>query len=77
MCSNLDCQEKVSQAYQDQEKWLKMSILNSARSGKFSSDRTIDEYCREIWKVKPVTIELDTYNPETAGINAQIEPATT
>lgn len=72
----IDCQEQVSQAYQDQEKWLKMSILNSARSGKFSSDRTIDEYCREIWKVKPLTIELDTYNPETAGINAQIEPAT-
>jgi len=73
----VDCQAKVALAYQDQEKWVKMSILNSARSGKFSSDRTIEEYCREIWKVDPVTIELDSYNPEKAGLNAQIEPATT
>ena len=40
----IDCQEEVSQAYKDQAKWTRMSILNSARMGKFSSDRTISEY---------------------------------
>jgi starch phosphorylase len=54
----IDCQEMVSDAYRDQGKWTKMSILNSARMGKFSSDRTIREYCEEIWQVKPVTIEI-------------------
>jgi glycogen phosphorylase len=52
----LECQEKVSRAYQDQEKWTRMAILNVARMGKFSSDRTIQEYCDDIWKVKPVKI---------------------
>ncbi len=55
----IDCQEEVSQAYRDQEKWTRMSILNAARMGKFSSDRTIGEYCREIWQVEPVRIEFD------------------
>jgi starch phosphorylase len=54
----VDCQKQVAIAYQDQEKWTKMSILNSARMAKFSSDRTINEYCNEIWKVKPVKIDL-------------------
>ncbi len=53
-----DCQMKVSAAYEDVEHWTTMSILNVARSGKFSSDRTIKEYCDEIWKVKPVKVEL-------------------
>ena len=44
----IDCQEQVSQAYRDQEKWTRMSILNSARMGKFSSDRTIEEYASQI-----------------------------
>ena len=44
--SYLDCQEKVAQAYQDQENWTRMSILNVARMGYFSSDRSIREYCR-------------------------------
>jgi starch phosphorylase len=55
----VDCQKQVAMTYQDQEKWTKMSILNSARMGKFSSDRSINEYCQEIWNVKPVQIELD------------------
>lgn len=54
-----DCQKQVAIAYQNQEKWTKMSILNSARMGKFSSDRSIKEYCEEIWDVKPVKIELE------------------
>lgn len=44
-----DCQAKVSQAYLDKENWTRMSILNVARSGKFSSDRSIADYAREIW----------------------------
>jgi starch phosphorylase len=52
------CQEKVGAAWQDQEQWTRMSILNTARSGKFSSDRSIREYCEEIWNVRPVTVTL-------------------
>jgi glycogen phosphorylase len=58
--SYLDCQDKVSHNYQDQEHWTKMTILNVARSGKFSSDRTIAEYCQDIWNVQPVEIQLDS-----------------
>jgi starch phosphorylase len=56
--SFVDCQNKVSLAYLDKEQWARMSILNVARSGKFSSDRTIREYCQDIWQVKPVKIDL-------------------
>ncbi|MEJ2345030.1 MAG: glycogen/starch/alpha-glucan phosphorylase [Gammaproteobacteria bacterium] len=56
--SYAECQEQVGQAYRDKEHWSRMSILNTARSGLFSSDRTIAEYCREIWAVEPVPIEL-------------------
>ena len=58
--SYVDCQAGVSEAYRDREKWTRMSILNVARMGKFSSDRSIEKYCREIWKVKPVKIALLT-----------------
>jgi starch phosphorylase len=54
--SYVDCQNRVDEAYLDRENWARMSILNTARSGKFSSDRTIREYCEDIWKVKPVSI---------------------
>ena len=56
----VDCQDRVSEAYKDVERWTRMSILNSARMGKFSSDRTIREYCKEIWDVQPVKIESDS-----------------
>jgi starch phosphorylase len=61
----IDCQDRVEMAYRDQRKWTKMSILNVARSGKFSSDRTISEYCRDIWKVKPVKIKIPKYDPKS------------
>ncbi|HMK64224.1 MAG TPA: glycogen/starch/alpha-glucan phosphorylase, partial [Thermodesulfobacteriota bacterium] len=51
-----DCQEKVSQAYKDQETWIRKSILNVARMGYFSSDRSIREYCERVWGTTPVTI---------------------
>jgi len=57
--SYVDCQNRVAQAYRDDDRWTRMSILNVARSGKFSSDRAIQEYCERIWKVSPVSIELD------------------
>jgi starch phosphorylase len=54
--SYIDCQARVSDAYRDQAAWTRMSILNSARVGRFSSDRSIRDYCRTIWKVEPDTI---------------------
>ena len=52
--SYIDCQDGVSEAYHDQERWIRMSILNVARMGKFSSDRSIREYCDKIWMVRPL-----------------------
>jgi glycogen phosphorylase len=49
--SYVDCQDQVSATFLDQEKWSKMSIYNAARMGRFSSDRAIQEYCRNIWGV--------------------------
>ena len=57
--SYIDCQTEVSHAFRDSEHWTRMSILNVARIGKFSSDRAIREYCDEIWKVKSVPIDLE------------------
>jgi glycogen phosphorylase len=52
--SYVDCQARVSQAFLDQDQWTRMAILNIARMGKFSSDRTIREYASEIWRAAPV-----------------------
>jgi starch phosphorylase len=52
--SYLDCQDRVSEAYRDTKKWTEMSILNVARMGKFSSDRSIREYCEMIWGVAAI-----------------------
>ncbi|XP_031386858.1 alpha-1,4 glucan phosphorylase L-2 isozyme, chloroplastic/amyloplastic-like isoform X1 [Punica granatum] len=52
----LECQEKVDEAYRDQKRWTTMSILNTAGSYKFSSDRTIHEYARDIWGIEPVLL---------------------
>ena len=57
----IKCQEQVSEAYKDRENWTRMSILNTARMGKFSSDRAIREYCEKIWNAKPVKVELEEY----------------
>ncbi len=50
----IDCQDLVASAFRDQPRWTRMSILNVARMGKFSSDRAIREYCERIWKVEPL-----------------------
>jgi starch phosphorylase len=52
--SYVDAQERVAQAYLDEERWTRMSILNSAASGKFSTDRTIEQYNQDIWKAEKV-----------------------
>lgn len=49
----IDCQQKVSTAYNNEQAWTRMSILNVARMGKFSSDRSIRDYCKNIWHVIP------------------------
>ncbi|GAB7543039.1 glycogen/starch/alpha-glucan phosphorylase [Cupriavidus sp. 8B] len=56
--SYLHCQQDVSAAFADQERWQRMSVLSSARSGHFSSDRAIQEYCSRIWHVGPVRVPL-------------------
>ncbi|KAL4319608.1 hypothetical protein GQ457_18G024710 [Hibiscus cannabinus] len=52
----IECQDEVDEAYRDQKRWTKMSILNTAGSYKFSSDRTIHEYARDIWGIDPVVL---------------------
>ena len=56
--SYVECQQRVIKTWQEPEKWTRMSILNTAASGKFSSDRTIAEYAKDIWELEPVTVEL-------------------
>jgi len=46
--------EEANEFYKDEERWLKASIINIAKSGYFSSDRTIHQYAKEIWKIKPI-----------------------
>jgi starch phosphorylase len=57
--SYVDAQDRAREAWRDRDAWTRMSILNVARIGKFSSDRSVREYCEKIWKVAPVTVELD------------------
>ena len=52
----VDCQDAVARAWRDEERWTRASVLNAARSGFFSSDRTIRDYCRDIWRVEPVSV---------------------
>jgi starch phosphorylase len=56
--SFLECQDRVAAQYRDTEHWTRMSILNTARSGLFSSDRAVREYCEGIWRVRAVPIQL-------------------
>ncbi len=55
--SYVKCQDRVAEAFTDRKKWAKMSILNTAGMGKFSTDRTIAEYAKDIWNVKSVQVK--------------------
>jgi starch phosphorylase len=66
--SYIDCQSRVSAAYREPEVWTRMSIANVARMGKFSSDRSIHDYCQNIWRVKPVKIALLTTEQANADL---------
>jgi starch phosphorylase len=55
--SYIDAQQLAAEAYQDKERWTAMSIINSANSGKFSTDRTMEEYNNEIWKLEKINPE--------------------
>ena len=52
-----DCQKRVDQAWTEADTWTRMSILNTARSERFSADRAITEYCDKIWRLKPQHVE--------------------
>ena len=56
--SYAEAQQRVDAAYRDQAKWARMAMMNTACSGKFSSDRTIEQYVKDIWKLKKVEVEI-------------------
>ncbi|KAI9129932.1 glycogen/starch/alpha-glucan phosphorylase [Acaryochloris sp. CCMEE 5410] len=66
--SYIECQEQVSQAYLDPDHWVRMSILNTARVGYFSSDRSIREYAENIWHVPSIPIEMNYYTQDDTAL---------
>lgn len=66
--SYIECQDRVSKAFLNKDQWTRMSILNVARMGKFSSDRSISDYCRDIWKAKPHRAKLKWAKLPESGI---------
>ena len=56
--SYIHCQDQVAEAFRDQEAWSRMSILNAARMGPFSSDRSIADYCRLVWNIQRAAAPL-------------------
>jgi glycogen phosphorylase len=60
--SYVECQDRVGQAYRDRDRWTRMSILNVARMGKFSSDRSIGDYLQNIWKAPAARVEIPEYS---------------
>jgi starch phosphorylase len=64
--SYCECQRRVDRAWREADAWTRMSILNTARSGRFSSDRAIAEYCEKVWRLEPQPVERGTsaWGPE-------------
>ena len=59
----VECQARVSEAYRDQEQWTRMSILNVAHMGRFSSDRSIREYSEQVWGATPTPVRIEAPKP--------------
>ncbi|MEO0948552.1 MAG: glycogen/starch/alpha-glucan phosphorylase, partial [Cyanobacteria bacterium J06641_5] len=69
----VNCQERVAETYGDRQAWTRMSILNAARVGTFSSDRTIAQYCAKIWQVNPLPVgEVTVGNVKTAPASEKV-----
>jgi len=64
----IDCQDLVGNAFLDTKNWTRMSILNAVRMGKFSSDRSIMDYSRKIWDVKPFPVEMKWHRLPENGV---------
>ena len=64
----IDCQDRVGETYANPSQWSRMSILNSARMGTFSSDRSIRDYAENIWQTQPVPVVVENYVQANAGL---------
>ena len=62
--SYIDAHNRVDKAYRDERAWARSAIINTANCGKFSSDRTIEEYVRDIWHLDKVTVSIDDVEKE-------------
>lgn len=65
----VDCQDQVAKTYENADEWTRMSIMNTANMGYFSSDRAVTEYCRDIWGCKPFPFKVNEYRPDDAKLN--------